>query len=301
MTNSNKLSIIIVSYNTRNVIGECIESVIRTVPKDIPYEILIGDNASKDGSVEFIKQKYPRVVVYAFDHNYGFAKANNILLKKISGSYVLFLNPDTVVKPDAIQIVYDYLLNNKKSAVATGKVLLQSGPLDDACHRGFPSPWNAICHFSGLSRVFPKSKLFNGYHLGYQNMDTIHEIDSCSGAFMMVRSRIGESIGWFDEDFFWYGDDLDFCYRIKEKNWNVVYIPDATIIHYKGVASGIKKHSRHLSQATIVTKRLATEARFDVMKLFYRKHYRNVYPSFLMKIIFITVDVMKMITLKTLK
>ncbi|MBI4137007.1 glycosyltransferase family 2 protein, partial [Candidatus Roizmanbacteria bacterium] len=213
--------------------------------------------------------------------NEGFAKANNIGIKKSSGEYILLLNPDTIVSPETISHVMNYLDEHTDVAVATCRVELPSGKLDDASHRGFPTPWNAFCHFSGLGTVFPQSVLFNGYHLGYHHMDQIHEIDACAGAFMMIRREAGEQVGWLDEDYFWYGEDVDFCYRIKQSGYKIMYIPVVSIVHYKGVASGIKKHSQTISTADSETTKRAQQARFDVMNIFYEKHYKNKYPQFI--------------------
>ncbi|MDD5600060.1 MAG: glycosyltransferase, partial [Victivallaceae bacterium] len=158
------------------------------------------------------------------------------------------------------------------------RVTLPSGEIDDASHRGFPTPWNALCYFSGLSALFPLSDFFNGYHLGYRDMNTVHEIDACTGAFMMIRSFVGEKLGWLDEDYFWYGEDLDFCYRVKQAGYPAYYVPDVSITHFKGIASGIKKHSQSQSTADTKTKKRAQEARFAVMRLFYEKHYKEKYP-----------------------
>ena len=131
-------------------------------------------------------------------------------------------------------------------------------------------------------------------------MNVIHDIDACSGAFMMVRCSVGDCLHWFDEDYFWYGEDLDLCFRIRSKKFRIVYIPDVSIVHYKGVASGIKDHSREIATATRATKLAATDARFDVMEIFYEKHYRTNYPAIVRSAVLAGIKLLKFITVATL-
>lgn len=275
------LSIIIVSYNTRDILKECLESVYKNLPQKINAEVIVVDNASTDGSLEMLKKDFPKVHLIENKENFGFSKANNIGVRGSKGRYILFLNSDTVVFKGTIETIVKFLDSNQKAGAATCKVVLPNEKLDDASHRGFPTPWNAFCHFSGLSRIFPKERIFAGYSLGFLDLETVHKIDACAGAFMMVRREAGEQIGWWDEDFFWYGDDLDFCYRLKEKDWIVYFVPTASILHYKGVSGGIKDVSKNLTKADAKTKSLATYARFEAMKIFYTKHYKYKYPAFI--------------------
>ncbi len=281
MGNKISLSIVIVNYNTGDFLFKCLESVKKSSFPQDKLEIIVIDNASSDNSINFLIKKRQDVIFIQNRRNTGFAKANNQAIKKATGDYILMLNPDTLLQKDTLAVMYGLMEKNKKIGVATCKILLPDKTLDDACHRGFPTPWNALCHFSGLSKLFPNSLLFDGYHLGYQNLDKIHEIDSCVGAFMFIRKNAGEEVGWLDEDYFWYGEDLDFCYRLKEKGWQVAFNPETEITHFKGISSGIKKHSRGFSSADRKTKLLASRARFEVMRIFYRKHYRQKYPRIL--------------------
>lgn len=275
------LSIIIVNFNTSEVLNSCLRSIYQGQLNKSNFEIIVVDNNSKDDSVRLIPKTYPEVILINNKKNEGFATANNQAVKKISGDFILFLNPDTQLNEDTLPTMLNFMKENSDVGVATCRVNLVSGNIDDACHRGFPTPWNAFCHFSGLSTIFPASKIFNGYHLGYSDLNKIHEIDSCAGAFMMVRKKVGDQIDWFDEDYFWYGEDLDFCYRVKKNKWKIMFVPDVTIIHYKGVSSGIKKHSRNLSLADRKIQLVSTKARFEVMRIFYEKHYQDKYPGWL--------------------
>jgi hypothetical protein len=153
-----------------------------------------------------------------------------------------------------------------------------NGQIDDATHRGFPTPWNSLMFFTGLSKLFSKSKIFNGYHMGWLDMNTTHEIDALAGAFMMVRRKAGEEVGWWDEDYFFYGEDLEFCFRLKEKNWKIYYVADISIFHYKGTSGGIRKESKEITTANRETKIRVTNWRYKAMKIFYDKHYKGKYP-----------------------
>ncbi|MCL4338869.1 glycosyltransferase family 2 protein [Patescibacteria group bacterium] len=279
------LSVIIVNFNTYSFLSKCLESIKRSNVILEKIEIIVVDNNSGNKEAERIKETFSYVNLIKNRENIGFAKANNQAIKKSLGKYVLLLNPDTIVKKGTFETMLKFMEKNVKVGVATCRVNLVSGQIDDACNRGFPSPWNAFCHFSGLAKLFPQSKFFNGYHLGFWNMEQVHEIDSCVGAFLLVRREVGERVGWLDEDYFWYGEDIDFCYKVKNAGWKVMYVPTTSILHYKGVSGGIKKHSQHLSLADKKIKYLATRSRFEVMRIFYEKHYKKKYPEWIRAIV----------------
>ncbi len=274
------LSIIIVNYNVKDLLRDCLGSLRLTIQQfnNLTIEIFVVDNASSDGSAEMVRREFPEVGVIASDKNLGFARANNLAIKKSSGRYLLFLNPDTTVPPETLPEMIRFMDENPKVGVATCYVELASGGMDSDCHRGFPTPWAAFCFFTKLEKVFPHSKVFGQYHQTWKDLNTTHEIDSCCGAFMLVRRGAMEEVGIWDEDFFFYGEDLDWCYRFKEKGWLVMFYPYAKIIHHKGASSGMKKSSREVTTATREARRRARQASTDAMKLFYEKHYRQKYP-----------------------
>ena len=280
------LSIVIVSYNTKDFLKNCLESIKKTA-KDFSYEIIVVDNASKDGSSEMVIKNFKDVMLISNKENFGFSKANNTGVKKTSGRYVLFLNPDTVIYGNVLKKMIDFMDNQKQAGAATCKLVLPNGNIDDASHRGFPTPWNSFSHFSGLSKIFGKTKIFGGYNLEFLDLNKTHEIDSLAGAFMLVRRQAGVDVGWWDEDYFFYGEDLDFCYKLKEKDWKIYYVPEVSILHFKGVSGGIKKHSKHLSTADGETKKNATRERFRAMKVFYKKHYEKKYPWFITRLVYL--------------
>ncbi|MFH1833045.1 MAG: glycosyltransferase family 2 protein [Candidatus Levyibacteriota bacterium] len=273
------LSIIIVSYNTKSFLKNCISSAFNQRPKGLNMEVIVVDNGSTDGSVQLLENEFPNIKLIKNKENFGFSKANNIGVKKAEGRYLLFLNSDTVIYEKVFETMVKFMDEHKDAGAATCKVILPSGLLDDASHRGFPTPWNSFSHFSNLSKIFPKTKIFGGYNLSWMNLEKTHQIDACCGAFIIVRRKAGDEIEWWDEDYFWYGEDLDFCYKLKEKGWKVYFVPQVSVLHYKGVSGGIKSISKHLTNATKETKIKATKARFQAMRIFYKKHYEKVYPK----------------------
>lgn len=294
------ISIIIVHFNTPDFLRQCLISLEKSTLKKEMYEIFVVDNASSKDVGMWLKKEFPRVRLIQNRENAGFSRANNQAIKHSRGRYILLLNPDTVVDPQTLSVMISYMDAHAKTGAATCRLELPDGKLDDASHRGFPTPWNALCFFSGLAHYFPHSMLFNGYHLGYRNLDMIHEIDSTCGAFLLVRRTAGEEIRWLDEEYFWYGEDIDFCYRMKQKNWQIMFVPDVKTIHQKGVSSGIKKHSQHVASADTKTRQMATKARFDVMRIFYRKHYENKYPKWLTGLVLLGIGIKERTALKRL-
>jgi len=274
------LSIIILNYNTKDLLLDCLRSVIQATKNQYHYQLIVVDNASTDGSAAAVRQ-FSQLKLIQSKKNLGFAAGNNLAIPYLQGRYALFLNPDTVVFPDTFTTMIAFMNRQPAVGVATCRVELADGRLDEGCHRGFPTPWNAFCHFSGLEAVFPHAKLLAGYTLGHLPLTTVHPIDACSGSFFLIRCELGQKLGWWDQDYFWYGEDLDFCYRVRQAGEQVYFVPTTKIIHYKGVASGIKKHSRAISTASKQTRQKALADSVKVMRIFYQKHYRNKYPAWI--------------------
>lgn len=273
-----ELTIIILSYNVSEQLVNCLESIY-SFDKDKlaagEWELLVPDNGSTDNTITVLKEKnYPGLKILENKENLGFSAGNNVAAKQARGKYVLFLNPDTVVEKDSIGYCLNYLQQHPNIGAATVEVLLGNGKLDMTAHRGFPTPWNSFCYFSGLTKIFPTVKLFSGYSLGYLDLKTDHEVDAINGAFFMMPTTLGKELHWFDEDFFWKGEDLDLCYRIKEKGYKIMYLPKKKIIHFKGSSHGHRRGSKTL------------QARFNVMRLFYDKHYKDKYPGIVKEFVF---------------
>ncbi len=297
------LSIIIISFNTKEFLKKCLLSIRENTSKPLNYEIIVVDNNSSDGTKDEISNFSSQISNFKLienEENVGFAKACNIGVKQAKGRYILFLNPDTHIFKHTLNEMVSFMDFHKEAGAATCFVEWPNRKLDDGAHRGFPTPWNAFCYFSGLAKLFPKSLLFNGYNLGFKHLDTVHEIDALTGAFMIVRREAGEEIGWWDEDYFFNGEDLDFCFKLKEKGWKIYFIPTVKVLHYKGVSSGIKSISRDITTADKALRIKITKARFDAMRLFYKKHYKNTYPGILTWLVMLGVSLKEKLALRTI-
>lgn len=228
-----ELSVIIVNYNVQFFLENCLHSVINAM-KGIEGEVIVVDNNSVDGSLKMLQQKFPEVKVIANQENLGFSKANNQAIKEAKGKFILLLNPDTVVEEDTFKICVDFF-NSNPNAGGIGVMMLDGkGNFLPESKRGLPTPAVAFYKIFGLSTLFPKSKRFSQYHLGYLPKDQNHEIEILSGAFMMIRKEVIDQIGMLDENFFMYGEDIDLSYRITQAGYKNYYLANTSIIHYKG-------------------------------------------------------------------
>jgi len=227
-------------------------------------EIILVDNNSQDGTVEIVANHFPTVKLIINDKNVGFSRANNQALKVSKGRFILWLNPDTVLLPNALDTLVAFMDSRPDVAIVGPKVLNKDRTLQGQCRRGFPTPWAMFCYFSGLSELFPHHKLFSKYLMTYQNENVAHEVDAVSGSCLLVRREVMDKIGLLDEDYFMYGEDLDYCYRAKKAGWKVYYTPEAQVIHYGGTASR-KKPFRSIYEF------------HRAMWIFYRKHLAQDY------------------------
>jgi O-antigen biosynthesis protein len=227
------VSIIIVNYNVRDFLHHALVSLQKAM-KGIRGEIIVVDNASDDGSNEMVRRRFPTVQLIASKINLGFAKANNVGLNRARGKFLLLINPDTLVQEDTLRVMINFFQENPDVGLAGCKVLNPDGTFQLACRRSFPRPWVAFAKMVGLSGLFPSSRLLGRYNLTYLSPDETYELDAVSGSFMMVRREAYEQVGGLDEDFFMYGEDLDWCYRIQQAGWKNYYVHSTQIIHYKG-------------------------------------------------------------------
>jgi GT2 family glycosyltransferase len=294
------LAIIVVNYNTRDLLAACLNSVYASKCEHA-YHVFVVDNRSTDGSAAMVAERFPQVTLIASDRNGGFGYANNLGLRYLaaqadcpagkpggtrlaaggplpgaqppgevpeSGSspfefpcdYVLFLNPDTVLPANALQATVDFLEAHPRAGVVGPKVIKPDGTLDLACRRSFPTPTSGLFKLAGLSRLFPKSRTLARYNLTYLNDDETAEVDSVMGAYMLVRGDALTQAGLYDERFFMYGEDLDLAFRLKERGWKVYYYPAVEVLHHKG-ASSRKQSERSIREF------------YRAMHVFYRKHY----------------------------
>jgi GT2 family glycosyltransferase len=255
------LSIIIINYNVKEFLLNLLDS-IRNAVKNISTEIIIVDNASDDGSVEILQEKFPNIKLIANKKNVGFGSANNQAMEAAKGRYFLLINPDAIVREDTLLKMLEFFNKTPQVGIAGCKVLNPDGSLQLACRRSFPGPWTSFTKVMGLSKLFPKSRLFARYNLTYLNENQTYEVDAVSGAFMMIKKEVYEKIGGFDQQFFMYGEDLDLCYRAQKSGYKVFYVHNTEIIHYKGEST--KRSS--LDETKIF---------YDAMHLFVRKHFSS--------------------------
>jgi GT2 family glycosyltransferase len=232
----------------------------------------VVDNASTDGSIELVEDRFKWVKLTKLDKNLGFAVANNLALKKIKSRYAMLLNSDVELNIHSnFDLLIDYLDANPQVGVITPKLILTAGQIDPACHRGEPTPWASLTYFAGLEKMFPKIKLFSQYHQYYQDLNSIHAIDACSGAAMIVRAELMKKVGLLDERFFMYAEDLDWCRRFRQNGGSVIYYPIVSLIHHKK-KSGLQSQAKDTSRQT-------NEYFYSTMAQYYDKHYAEHYPG----------------------
>ncbi|SDM71516.1 Glycosyltransferase, GT2 family [Paenibacillus jilunlii] len=259
------VSIIVLNYNTCRLTMDCLRSVYDSETNFV-YEIILIDNNSRDDSVEKISREFPGVMLIANSENVGYARGNNQGMEVASGRYVLLLNSDTVVLKDTLQTMISFMDDRPDLGASGCKVILPDGSLDKACKRGFPTPSASFYYAFGFSKLFPDRPRFNGYQLGYLDPDQDYPVDCLVGAFMLLRRETIEQVGGLDEDFFMYGEDLDWCFRIKEAGWGIYYYPKTSIIHLKG-GSARRRPFKIVYEF------------HRAMILFHRKHYSKRYNS----------------------
>jgi len=265
------IGVVIVTYNTRELLRRCLQSVIES--RDVSLRVCVVDNDSSDGSAAMVAEEYPEVTLIANADNAGYPSANNQGLRLLGFNglaqispprYALLLNPDTEVPAGALASVVRYADGHRAVGVVGPKLVRPDGSLDRACRRSFPSPEVSFYRMTGLSQLFPNSRRFGRYNLSYLDPDETAEVDSVVGAFMLVRREAIAEAGLLDEAYFMYGEDLDWAYRIKQAGWRVVYYPAVTVLHVK------RASSRQNPRARVEFWRS--------MEIFYRKHYAAETP-----------------------
>lgn len=258
------VSVVIINWKTPELLAQCLDSIASADSGASDFELLIVDNNSEDGSVEMLKQRFPHVRLIENKENVGFSRACNQVIPLAKGRHVLLLNPDTVVKDDAISKMAAYLDANPDAGAVGPKVLNSDGTLQLACRRAFPSLEASFFRLTYLSRLFPRNEKFARYNMGHLDENEIADVDALSGSCMMVRSSVIQKIGLLDEDIFMFGEDIDWCWRIKEDGWRVVYIPHSIIYHIHGASA----RKRPIG---------ATLNLHKGMEVFYRKHLAKKY------------------------
>ena len=293
------LAIVIVNYNTRDLLARCLESVLANTCR-CSYDLLVVDNCSRDGSAAMVRERFPSVHLIQSDRNGGYGYANNLALRVLAGrsgvavgsvlrgpapgrqpgaeipetggaglrfpDYVLLLNPDTELPPNTFQVLIDFLAAHPEAGIVGPRMEKPDGKLDLACRRSFPTPLNSLFKLTGLSRLLPHHPKVAEYNLTHLSEWEPAEVDSVMGACMLVRGTALGAAGLFDERFFMYGEDLDLAYRVKARGWRVYYNPAVTVLHVKG-ASSRKQSTRSIREF------------YRAMHIFYTKHYARRYGA----------------------
>lgn len=273
------LGIVIVNWNTRDLLRKCLQTVTAS-EGDFKFHTIVVDNASNDGSPEMVQTEFPDVELIISPSNNGYSYANNLGLRALgfhgagkvdadAPRYALLLNPDTEVPPTGLAEMVSYMDAHPEVGMAGPKLImpLDNNQLDLACRRSFPTPEVAFYHYSGLAKMFPDSPRFARYNMTYVDPDTEIEVDSVVGAYMQVRREAIRAVGLLDETFFMYGEDLDWAFRIKNAGWKVMYHPQVIVKHIKRAAS-----------------RRSPKAQFEfyrAMLIFYRKHFQTTTPRWI--------------------
>ncbi len=254
-----KLSIVIVNYNVRYFLEQCLYAAQKAAAK-VSSEIIVVDNDSVDGSCQMVEEKFPEVQLISNKENVGFSRANNQAIRIAKGEYILLLNPDTVVEEDSFLKIVAFMDRTPDAGGLGVKMIDGKGRFLPESKRGLPTPEVAFWKIFGFSRLFPHSKRFSQYHLGYLDNDQVHEIEVLAGAFMLLRRETLDKVGLLDEDYFMYGEDIDLSYRITLGGYKNYYYPETTIIHYKGEST--KKGSINYVRVF-----------YNAMIIFARKHF----------------------------
>ncbi|MCP9290862.1 glycosyltransferase [Gracilimonas sediminicola] len=269
------ISVVIVNYKVKEYIANLLNS-LKKAQHDFALEIFVVDNDSGDDSVSYLKQRYPEVNYIANEENVGFGKANNQAIRQANGEFTLIINPDTLVSEDTLDVLVNHMNENPECGAAGCKILNPDGTFAPESRRSIPTIWSASCKVFGLNTLFPESKLFSQYYLSWMGEDEAGEIPVLSGSFMFWRTDLLKELDGFDERFFMYGEDIDLCYRVQKTDYRIDYVPDTSIIHYKGESTK-KGDLRYI--------RIFNKALYQ----FFDKHYSARYSLFFRIFIYLAI------------
>lgn len=285
-----ELSIVILSYNTRKLLADCLQS-LKKVEREVAFEIIVIDNGSTDGSPDVVSREFPGVKLIRNRKNLGFARGNNKAKDIARGEYILFLNSDTIVPRGTLRKTLGYIARRKGIGALTCKTILPDGNLDRDARRSFPTPWVAFSHFFGLDRLFPDSELFSKYWYGFRSPNEIQEVEVLQGAFFLAKKEILDRVGWFSEEYFLDGEDIDLCWKIIKAGHKIIYYPDSSITHIKGASKG--KIRRSLGKVTKEEQIKFIHAGLDSMEMFYKKWLWDKYPLPLNWLVILGINILR--------
>ena len=269
------ISVIIVNYKVKEYVANLLNS-LRKAQHEFNLEIFVVDNDSGDDSVSYLHDRYPEVNYIANEENVGFGKANNQAIRQAKGEYTLIINPDTLVSEDTLDVLVQHMEKNPHCGAAGCKILNPDGTFAPESRRSIPTIWSASCKVFGLNSLFPKSRLFGQYYLSWLGEDEATEIPVLSGSFMFWRTDLLKELDGFDERFFMYGEDIDLCYRVQQTDYHIDYVPETSIIHYKGESTK-KGDLRYI--------RIFNKALYQ----FFDKHYSSRYSLFFRVFIYMAI------------
>jgi len=267
------ISIVIVNYNVKEFVANLLNSISKA-RYDFKLQIIVVDNDSSDDSLEYLEPRYPDVQFIANDENVGFGKANNQALKQANGRYTLLINPDTIVSEDTLSTLFRHMEMNPSCGACGCKILNPDGSFAPESRRSIPTIWSSLSKLLGLSALFPNSKTFGQYYMSWMDEDEPGQIPVLSGSFMFFRTDVLKQLKGFDERFFMYGEDIDLCYRLQKTGYHIDYVPDTSIIHYKGESTK-KDNIRYIKSFN------------EALYIFFKKHYTHRYSSLFRSVIFI--------------
>lgn len=293
-----KISVIIVNINSRAVLYIALANLREIYPN---LEVIVVDNGSTDGAPDMVKADFPWVKLIAYE-NYGLACSLNLALKEVTGDYIYYLGNDTFPEKETFAGLVNYFKDHPEVSAASTKLAARGEEMDWDAHRGFPTPWVSFTHFTKLEKIFPHTKTFGSYFMTYLDLSKEHDIDATITHSLFIRKKVQDEVGKWDEDFFLYGEDLDMCFRIKEKGYSIRYLPQFRALHWKGVIIGRKK-SKDTKVAAKYTIRgqVYSPGAFRIqirkwstqaMRIFYDKHYKDKYPVFVTLLVHSVIDVL---------
>ncbi|MBN1642602.1 MAG: glycosyltransferase family 2 protein [Anaerolineae bacterium] len=294
------LSIVIVTYNGRDIALRALALYEEAIAADADhsYELIVVDNASRDGLADAVAAAYPAVNLIRNAENLGFARAGNIGYQVSSGRYLLFSNPDIEVTTETLPTLIEAMDADPGVGACTPYLeLARTGEVDWGAHRGFPTPWAALTYFTRLDRLFRRSRtlsqIFGQYHLLDRDLSVPHQVDAIRGGFAFVRREAFERAGGWDEDYFMYAEDIDLCYMLRQRGYRVMFYPQARAVHYHGMTTGLKRHSEEVAVFDAHERARTYAAFYDTMKIFYDKHYRHRYSPLVRCLVFLAIDARK--------
>ncbi len=229
-----ELSIAIVTHNTSAYLRSCLQSILLHAP-ECRYEIIVVDNGSSDATVPMLHAEFPQVLLIQNTQNEGFTRPLNQALKQAKGRFLIALNPDTIIHAHTFTPLLAYMEAHPQVGILTPKVLNADGSLQKQCRRGEARPLEVFGYFFHLAKLFPHNRALDGYLMSYLPENEIVEVKAVSGSFMLIRRAVIEQIGFFDEGFFAYQEDSDFCFRARQAGWKIIYNPQAQITHFGGM------------------------------------------------------------------